>query len=75
MGAVWSVAQVTKRLDLKKALGTGWPGRLALWQVLTRHIEPGSRLSAARLEQTHAAGDLATPAPNTGSPLAVGPAV
>lgn len=58
VGAVWTVYQTAKRLGLEKALGAGWPGRLAMWQVLARVIDPGSRLSAVRLAQTHAAADV-----------------
>ncbi|HOJ61730.1 MAG TPA: hypothetical protein PK878_15710 [bacterium] len=56
MGTVWTIAHMAKRLDLEKALSVGWPGRLALWQVLARVPDPGSRLSSVRLAQTHAVG-------------------
>ncbi len=40
------------------ALGKDFQGKLALWQVMARVIDQGSRLSAVRLAQVHAAGDV-----------------
>jgi len=56
VGAVWTVYQVAKRGDLQHILGENFSGQLALWQVLARVLEQGSRLSAVRLAQVHAAG-------------------
>lgn len=58
VGAVWSVYQVAKELGIEEALGKGFGGKLALWQVMARVIDQGSRLSAVRLAQVHAAGDV-----------------
>ena len=58
VGAVWAVYQVGKRLGIEKALGTDFEGKLALWQVMARVIDQGSRLSAVRLAQTHGACDV-----------------
>jgi transposase len=58
VGAVWTVYTVAKRLGIEKALGTEREGKLALWQVIARTIDQGSRLSAVRLAQTHAACDV-----------------
>jgi len=58
VGAVWVVCQVAKRLGVDKALGTDFAGKLALWQVIARVIDQGSRLSAVRLAQVHAACDV-----------------
>lgn len=58
VGAVWAVYQVGKRLGLEKALGVDFEGKLAFWQVMARVIDQGSRLSAVRLAQTHAACDV-----------------
>lgn len=55
VGAVWTVYQMAQRLGLEKALGTDVSGKLALWQVLARVLDQGSRLSAVRLAQVHAA--------------------
>ena len=58
VGAVWSVYQVAKELGIEDALGNDFEGKLALWQVIARVIDQGSRLSAVRLAQVHAAGDV-----------------
>lgn len=58
VGAVWTVYQVAKRLGVEKALGNDFAGKLAMWQVIARVIDQGSRLSAVRLAQVHAAGDV-----------------
>lgn len=58
VGAVWAVYQVGKRLGLEKALGSDFEGKLAFWQVMARVIDQGSRLSAVRLAQSHAACDV-----------------
>jgi transposase len=57
VGAIWSVYQIAKRLGIERALGTDFSGKLAMWQVIARVIDQGSRLSAVRLAQTHAACD------------------
>src|ERR1700747_612552 len=56
-GAVWTVYHVARRLGIAKALGTTREGKLALWQVIARVIDQGSRLSAGRLALTPAACD------------------
>lgn len=58
VGAVCTVYHVARQLGLDKALGTHFAGKLALWQVIARVIDQGSRLSAVRLAQTHAACEL-----------------
>ena len=58
MGAVWTVWQTACRLGIDSALGSGFAAQLALWQVLARVLEQGSRLSAVRLAQVHAACDV-----------------
>jgi hypothetical protein len=55
LGAVWTVYEVARRLGLDSALGHDFAGQLALWQVLARVLDQGSRLSAVRLAQVHAA--------------------
>src|SRR3990170_4554419 len=44
--------------DNLSELGTSFSGKLAMWQVIARVIDQGSRLSAVRLAQTHAACDV-----------------
>jgi len=58
VGAVWTVYQVARRLGIEKALGTTRDGKLALWQVIARVMDQGSRLSAVRLAMSHAACDV-----------------
>ena len=55
---MWTVIETARRLGIPKALGPGFDALLALWQVLARVLEQGSRLSAVRLAQVHAAGDV-----------------
>jgi Transposase DDE domain len=57
-GAVWTVYHVARHLGIDKALGTSREGKLALWQVMARVIDQGSRLSAVRLAISHAACDV-----------------
>jgi hypothetical protein len=58
LGAMWTVAETARRLGIPQALGIGFPAQLALWQVLARVLDQGSRLSAVRLAQVHAAGEV-----------------
>lgn len=55
VGAVATIYQVAKRLGIVAALGSSQEGKLALWQVMARVIDQGSRLSAVRLAMHHAA--------------------
>lgn len=57
-GAVWTAFEVARRLGIDAALGHDFAGQLALWQVLARVLDQGSRLSAVRLAQVHAACDV-----------------
>ena len=58
IGALWVVHEVAKKLGIISALGTDRSGKLALWQVIARVIDQGSRLSAVRLAGSHAACDV-----------------
>lgn len=51
IGAVYAVYEIAKRLGIAESLGNGKEGKLALWQVIARVIEQGSRLSAVRLAE------------------------
>jgi hypothetical protein len=57
-GAVWAVYHVARHVGIAQALGTTRAGKLALWQVIARVIDQGSRLSAVRLAMSHAACDV-----------------
>lgn len=58
VGAVWVVYQIACRLGLSSALGSSRQGKLALWQVIARVIDQGSRLSAVRFAANHAVCDI-----------------
>jgi len=58
VGAVWAIYEVAKGLGIEKALGRDFAGKLALWQVMARVLDQGSRLSAVRLARTHAACEV-----------------
>ena len=58
VGAIWTLYQTAKQLGIERALGTDFSGKLAMWQVIARVMDQGSRLSAVRLAQTHAACDV-----------------
>jgi len=58
IGAIWVVHQVAKELGIVGALGKDRDGKLALWQVIARVIDQGSRLSAARLANAHACAEV-----------------
>ena len=57
-GSVWLLHNLTDRLGITHALGSDRQGKLALWQVLARVLDQGSRLSAVRLACSHAACDV-----------------
>ena len=58
VGAAWTVYQLAKRLGIETTLGNDNIGNLALWQVIARTVDQGSRISAVRLAKSHAACDV-----------------
>jgi len=58
VGAVWLLYQLAKRTGIANALGRSKKARFALWMVISAVIGSVSRLSATRLAQSHAAGDI-----------------
>lgn len=58
IGAVCFLKAIASRTGLIRALGNHQNGKLALWQSFARLIDQGSRLSAVRLAESHAACDL-----------------
>ena len=56
IGAVWALYQLARELGLVAALGCDRQGKLALWQVIARVLDQGSRLSSVRLAGGHAVG-------------------
>lgn len=53
VGAVYALHKVAERLGIASALGDDFQGKLALWQVLARVLDQGSRLSATRIATIH----------------------
>jgi hypothetical protein len=58
VGSVWLLYAMSKQLGLVQALGPSRQGKLALWQIIARVLDQGSRLSAVRLAGRHAACDI-----------------
>ena len=58
VGAVGVLYALAQQIGLLDALGPGREARLALWQVMARVINQGSRLSAVRLASHHCALEL-----------------
>jgi transposase len=54
---VWLLYSLAKELKIVEVLGSGREGKLALWQVMARIIDQGSRLSAVRLASYHGVCD------------------
>ncbi|MCP4367132.1 MAG: IS1634 family transposase [Deltaproteobacteria bacterium] len=57
IGAICFLKAIAKRTGLIQALGNQRNSKLALWQIFARLIGQGSRLSAVRLAESHAACD------------------
>ena len=55
IGSVYTLNKVAHDLGIVKALGNSDMGKLSLWMILARIIEPGSRMANVRLAQRHAA--------------------
>jgi hypothetical protein len=58
LGAVAVLRGIAQELGIVAALGEDAAGRLALWQVIARALDQGSRLSAVRLARDTGAGCL-----------------
>lgn len=58
VGAIIVLSEIAERLGITQSLGSSREGKLALWQVIARIIQQGSRLGATRLAETHAACDI-----------------
>jgi transposase len=58
VGAVGVLYALAQQIGLLDALGPGREARLALWQVMARVIDQGSRLSAVRLARHHCVLEL-----------------
>jgi transposase len=58
VGALFTVHQIASRLGIPAAIGNDVHGKLALWQIYARVLEQGSRLSAVRMANLHAATSI-----------------
>ena len=58
VGAVWLLYQLAREIGLVSILGQSREGLLAMWQIMARIIDQGSRLSAVRLAGCHAVCDI-----------------
>jgi hypothetical protein len=58
VGALFTVFSIAQRLGIVSALGLDHQAKLALWQICARAIEQGSRLSAVRMANIHAAASV-----------------
>lgn len=58
VGAIIVISKVAERLGIAQSLGCSENAKLALWQIIARIVQQGSRLGAVRLAATHAACDL-----------------
>jgi len=57
-GATYVLNEVAKKIGIADALGNTQEGKRALWQVIARTMDQGSRLSAVRLAQHHNAAPI-----------------
>jgi transposase len=58
IGAAFAVSEVAKKLHIEEVFGNSKEGKLALYQVLARCLNQGSRLSSVRLNSTHNMTDV-----------------
>ena len=74
VGAVWLLSQLARELGVVAALGSNRQGKLALWQIIARVLDQGSRLSAVRLAGGHAVGATLGMAgfKTTSTPISIG---
>ena len=57
-GSCFVLFEVAKKLGIVSALGNTHEAKLALWQVITRILDQGSRLSSVRLAETYALSSI-----------------
>ena len=58
IGAVWLLYMLSQRLQISKALGSSFEGKLALWQVISRVYSQGSRLQSVRMAREYASVEI-----------------
>ena len=57
-GACFVILETAKKLGITSALGNSHEAKLALWQIIARTLNQGSRLSSVRLGETHALASI-----------------
>ncbi len=57
-GACFVILETAKKLGITLALGNSHEAKLAMWQIIARVLDQGSRLSAVRLAETHALASI-----------------
>ncbi len=57
-GACFVILEMAKRLGVTSALGNSHEAKLALWQIIARTLDQGSRLSSVRLAETHSLASI-----------------
>jgi transposase len=57
-GACFVILETAKKLGITSALGNSREAKLALWQIIARVLDQGSRLSSVRLAETHALASI-----------------
>jgi transposase len=58
IGGILTLREIANKLGIVKTLGEDINGKLALWQVIARAMDQGSRLSATRLGKLYSADQL-----------------
>ena len=58
MGAVWTLYQISRKLNISKALGSSREAKLVQWLIMSTLLSAKSRLSAVRLADRHAVCDV-----------------
>jgi transposase len=58
IGSTYLIYDIAKRIGIEKALGKDKFGKLAMYQIIGRLLNQGSRLSLTRLASTHSVCDV-----------------
>lgn len=63
IGAIYLLYQLSKQLGIQQVLGNSQEGKIILWEVLSRLIQPTSKLGSVRLAKQHAILEIANMEP------------
>jgi len=58
VGSICALDQIAREIGITSALGDSQEAKLVLWLIFARLLEQGSRLSATRLAQNYAVGEV-----------------